>query len=234
MGARKASVVSMPMAIFLSLLAIAFADVIGDDFCYYTILGLEPDPEIPHPESVVIKAYRKLSREYHPDRAGNNPQRQATYLKIQRAYEVLGDRRLRKVYDLAGHEGVKKYEEEKNRPEGMRQQGMFPFGFFHQESDRGETKQIEVGVNLEKIYNGETITINVQKNKLCSRCKGSGAFSKEHFKSCGACGGKGHTMKQMRMGPFVQHVQQTLRCVPRQGETAHEILPYLPRAQGPP
>lgn len=177
----------------------------ADKYCYYTELGFNPDAD-PLPTAADIKkAYRTLSRTYHPDLAGTDEEKRQRYARIQTAYRVLGDVRLRKVFDLMGHDGVKKYEDEKNRPEQAG--GFHPF-FGRPASDRGPTSKLRLKVPLNKVYNGDSFTLKLNKNKICSRCKGSGAHSKEHFRACKKCKGEGFTMENVQFGPFVQQMKQ--------------------------
>lgn len=61
---------------------------------YYSILGLQPGAD----SSAIKVAFRKLAREFHPDR---NPSQEAAnrFLEIKEAYEVLSDPDRREVYD---------------------------------------------------------------------------------------------------------------------------------------
>ena len=63
---------------------------------YYAALGLLPDADI-----VLIKAaYRALAKKYHPDTAGSGPSdAREKFIKIQEAYEVLGNDEARRRYD---------------------------------------------------------------------------------------------------------------------------------------
>ena len=54
---------------------------------YYKVLGVsrEATPDEIH------KAYRKLSRQYHPDMRPNDKEALEKFKEIQNAYDVLGD-----------------------------------------------------------------------------------------------------------------------------------------------
>lgn len=53
-------------------------------------------------EDEIRKAYRKLAREYHPDRRPDDPNAAEKFKEIQQAYEVLGDSDKREQYDRYG------------------------------------------------------------------------------------------------------------------------------------
>src|SRR3954454_7974736 len=50
----------------------------------------------------IKKAYRKLVRQYHPDRNPGDPKAEERFKEVQHAYDVLGDPDKRKQYDRGG------------------------------------------------------------------------------------------------------------------------------------
>ena len=62
---------------------------------YYTVLGVD---EKATPDQIK-KAYRKLARDYHPDRNPDNPEAEEKFKAVQEAYDVLSDEQKRKQYD---------------------------------------------------------------------------------------------------------------------------------------
>ena len=70
----------------------------SDDF--YSILELSKDAS----DKDIKKAYRKLTLKYHPDR-NNSPDADEKIRKINEAYETLGDKRKRQLYDSGVQEG---------------------------------------------------------------------------------------------------------------------------------
>ena len=62
--------------------------------CPYEVLGVDKDCDL----SVIKKAYRKLSLQYHPDR-NNTSEANEKMLRINAAYEEIGDIDQRKSYD---------------------------------------------------------------------------------------------------------------------------------------
>ncbi|EHB87780.1 hypothetical protein HMPREF0737_01331 [Rothia mucilaginosa M508] len=66
---------------------------ITDDF--YKALGVGEDAS----ESDIKKAYRKLSRKYHPDLNPGDEQAEKKFKEISEAYDVLSDKKQREEYD---------------------------------------------------------------------------------------------------------------------------------------
>lgn len=66
---------------------------ITDDF--YKALGVSEDAS----ESDIKKAYRKLSRKYHPDLNPGDEQAEKKFKEISEAYDVLSDKKQREEYD---------------------------------------------------------------------------------------------------------------------------------------
>ncbi len=62
---------------------------------YYAALGLSPDAD----DQAIKRTYRKLAREYHPDRNPGDTQAEERFKEINEAYQVLGDQEKRKKYD---------------------------------------------------------------------------------------------------------------------------------------
>lgn len=62
---------------------------------YYDVLGVSEDAG----QKEIKKAYRKLAREYHPDRNPDKPEAEDKFKEVQEAYDVLSDEEKRKEYD---------------------------------------------------------------------------------------------------------------------------------------
>ena len=62
---------------------------------YYQVLGVDRGASAED----IKKAYRKLAHEHHPDKTGGDGQR---FKEVNEAYQVLGNDRKRKEYDMYG------------------------------------------------------------------------------------------------------------------------------------
>src|SRR5918995_5419892 len=62
---------------------------------YYAILRVSQSANFQE----IKKSYRKLAKKYHPDK-NKSPRAEETIKRINEAFEILSDRRKRKLYDL--------------------------------------------------------------------------------------------------------------------------------------
>jgi len=68
---------------------------------YYEVLGVQRSATADE----IKKAYRKLARQYHPDRNPGDKQAEAKFKEIQEAYDTLSDKTKRGQYDKFGTAG---------------------------------------------------------------------------------------------------------------------------------
>ena len=184
----------------------------GRDF--YKILDLQRGAS----DKDIKKAYRALSKQYHPDKNPGDEAAQQAFVDVAAAYECLSDKEKRRVYDQGGEDALA--EQAKRKAGGG---GGDPFGgmfgnFFGQRQDAGEKRgddiTLDMVVTLEELYSGVVKEVKVKNKQLCEHCRGSGAESENDIHTCKECGGKGHTIHMQPIGPgFVQQVQQQCgRC----------------------
>ncbi|KAG5494894.1 hypothetical protein JIQ42_02510 [Leishmania sp. Namibia] len=177
---------------------------------YYKVLQLEGKREAAT-EKDIRQQFRRLSRLYHPDVAKTEEDK-AKYSQVNRAYEVLSDKRKRKVYDMRGERGLRQLEERdraKDTPGG----GMNPlaqlFGMREDDGLRGADMELEAKVDLAKVFTGGQEVFKISKHKLCRACKGSGADATAAIAQCQRCGGSGVLRQRIRFAPgMIQEVHQ--------------------------
>src|SRR5216683_2430767 len=68
---------------------------------YYETLGVKREAS----EDEIKKAYRKLARQYHPDRNPGDKQAETNFKEVQDAYDILSDKQKRGQYDQFGFAG---------------------------------------------------------------------------------------------------------------------------------
>ena len=170
---------------------------------YYDLLGVDKAAS----KEELKKAFRKLSREHHPDL---NPEDTAAseekFKEINEAYSVLSDSTKRQEYDLRHH--------------GQSSSGM-PFGpgahpdfgsLFEEMFGRAHMRQrqqpptaaepkdkhINFQLPLSKLNTGKPIVthVRIQDEIVCGSCRGVGG---ENVQICETCNGVGQ-VQQMRRG----------------------------------
>lgn len=80
---------------------------------YYSVLGVSQSAK---PEEIK-SAYRKLAKQYHPDRNPGDKSAETKFKQVQEAYGVLRDQRKRQEYDQFGRASVGQWQEQ---PHGQR------------------------------------------------------------------------------------------------------------------
>ncbi len=130
---------------------------------YYEVLGVSSTSS----QEEIKKAYRKLSRKYHPDNAGE--QKRELFDQVQEAYDVLGDKEKREAYDLmmAGGSTIRQEKEEQKRTSqkkennyrdmsaffsGRYQNSFEQFFGFHPGEKGKEQKKSDNPVNTDKLF----------------------------------------------------------------------------------
>jgi molecular chaperone DnaJ len=154
----------------------------------------------------IKKAYRKLAREYHPDRNQGDAAAEERFKEISAAYDVLGDAEKRKEYDagasfggFGGGQG----------PFGPGGGGPGGFGgvdlgdifgsVFNRgggrrarpQQVRGRDLETDVTLTFDQAINGAQISVTVPKSSRCGTCRGSGAKPGTSPTTCPRCGGRG-------------------------------------------
>jgi len=155
----------------------------------------------------IKKAYRKLARQYHPDRNPGDEKAEARFKEISAAYDTLGDPEKRKQYDRGagpfGGAGPA-------NPFGGGGGGFDTSGFGDILSDlfgratggsgggRGPTREqpgrdveTEVRLSFDQAIEGAQVPLQVATSQPCPTCRGTGAKPGTAPKVCPVCHGRG-------------------------------------------
>ena len=156
---------------------------------YYDILGVSKDSTAEE----IKKVYRKLSKEHHPDRGGDENR----FKEISEAYTILGDSQKRAQYDNSLNNPFSGGSFDPNDLFN----NFFNQGRQRQRQQSGEDLSITIQVSLEEIHTGGTKKIRYQRRIIdkrqrplvCTTCNGTGTVSlMGPFRTkCSSCNGKG-------------------------------------------
>jgi molecular chaperone DnaJ len=179
---------------------------------YYRVLGVSDTASAKDIKS----AYRKLSRQYHPDANSGDAAAEERFKEVSAAYDVVGDAERRKEYDEIRRLGPGAA----GFPGGGSSGGGFQFqdvgdlgdllgGLFGRQGGgrargtgphRGQDLETELHLTFEDAVAGITTVVHLTSDAGCSTCHGSGARPGTSPRPCASCGGRGVVADNQ--GPF--------------------------------
>jgi molecular chaperone DnaJ len=164
---------------------------------YYNVLGVDRGIT----QEDLKKTYKKLSKQYHPDKKGGNEEK---FKEISEAYNTLGDEQKRREYDMGGRNPFGGHHHHGGGP-GMDDIFKQFFGGQRQQQRvrKGKTLNIPLTVTLEEVFHGITKTLKYNRNINCVGCNGRGGETN----TCNVCGGRGWN-ERMVGNAFFRQVQK--------------------------
>ncbi|CAG8136395.1 unnamed protein product [Penicillium salamii] len=204
------------LRLMIAVAIVLFSVVVIAAEDYYKVLGLDKSAS----ERDIKRAYRTLSKKYHPDKNPGDDNAREKFVTIADAYEVLSTSKLRKVYDQYGHDGVEQHR--KGETAGGSHD---PFDLFSRffgggghsghapGHRRGPDMEVRAALPLRDFYNGREINFLVEKQQICDSCEGTG--SKDHqVETCDRCNGRGAVIQKHMLAPgmFQQVQMQCDKC----------------------
>lgn len=191
---------------------------------YYEVLGLDRNAS----SEEIKKNYRKLARQYHPDKNPGDKSSEAKFKEVQEAYDILSDDSKRSAYDQFGHNAFDPssmgggaggpgfngnfsdiFENVFGDIFGDRQGG----GGRGPAQQRGADLRFSIELPLDKVVFGSETTLRIPTWVVCKECQGSGAAKGTSPTVCNDCEGMG----QIRMQRGFFTVQQTCPTCRGQG-----------------
>ncbi|MGN6373655.1 MAG: molecular chaperone DnaJ [Solirubrobacteraceae bacterium] len=170
---------------------------------YYKTLGVDKKAS---PEELK-KAYRKLARQYHPDRNQGDKQAEERFKEISQAYDVLGDPEKRKQYDSGsgpfaagapggGFGGFGNFDFDASSMGDIlsnlfRGGGQARGTRARSRPERGADLEAQVQISFDQAISGAQIPLSVPTTGICTTCHGTGARPGTTPKVCPRCEGRG-------------------------------------------
>jgi molecular chaperone DnaJ len=171
---------------------------------YYKTLGVDKKAT---PEQIK-KSYRKLARQYHPDRNPDDKQAEARFKEISQAHDVLGDPEKRKQYES----GSGPFATGAGPGGGFGGFGNFDFDASSMgdilsnlfggstsgrrvrtqpRSERGADLEAQVSITFDQAVAGAQVPLQVPMHATCPTCHGTGAKPGTAPSVCPRCEGRG-------------------------------------------
>lgn len=171
---------------------------------YYDILGIDKNAS----SDDIKKAYRKIAKEYHPDKNPDNKEAEEKFKQAAEAYETLSDDSKRKNYDMFGSNGRQnQFSGFSGGFEDIFSQFDHIFNFGNRRQKKGSDIKISIQLTLLDIINGCSKKVRYNRDVTCATCNGVGGSSQT---TCSGCNGSGHRVS-VQQTPFGR-IQQTIVC----------------------
>ncbi len=156
----------------------------------------------------IKKAYRKLAKEWHPDKHKGDAAAEEKFKAINNAYEVLSDAQKRAQYDqfgsTDGFQGGGDYSQYGGFGGGFNVNDIFEtffgggggMGFGGQaQTQQGRDLEMRIAITFEEACFGTDKDIVLTRLAACDRCHGSGGEPDSKVETCGTCNGAGQVRR---------------------------------------
>lgn len=187
---------------------------------YYEVLGLSKGAS----KEEIKKSYRKLAKEYHPDR-NKSEGAESKFKEVQEAYEVLSDEQKRGAYDQYGFAGTQAFSSNGGGFSGFSGDlggfedllgGLFgsSFGGFgssnrRENNNRGADIELNIQIDFFDAIFGSEKEIEYKRYIKCKKCNGSGSKNGK-LKTCNTCSGRGQVTQVQNT--FFGRMQVVTNC----------------------
>jgi molecular chaperone DnaJ len=208
---------------------------------FYADLGVSKNAD----DKEIKSAFRKKAKVCHPD---VNPGATEEWMRVSKAYDVLGDEEKKKKYDMFGEAGLENNGFGGGGGQGFSGEGVdlsdifqsffggggqgFSGGRQQQQQRgpaRGDDLRFDLDVDFQMACFGGEEKIKIRHLECCDLCRGDGIKPGSKKRSCGTCGGRGIVLQMMQtpMGNF--QAQQACPTCRGAGDIIDE---YCPKCSG--
>lgn len=191
---------------------------------YYSILGISKSAS----QDEIKAAYRKMSKELHPDKHKGDKGKEEKFKEVNQAYETLSDPKKRQMYDQFGEAGARSGGSGFGGGQGF---GGFDFSNFQQgdlsgfadmfgdlfgggraqrEPLEGGDREVSIMLTLHDVIRDAERTIRIRKFEVCPECTGSGAEKGSKMVQCPECSGTGQVTRITQS--LFGRMQQRMMC----------------------
>ncbi|KAI5288232.1 DnaJ- protein scj1 [Ascosphaera acerosa] len=188
---------------------------------YYEVLGIDRSATTRD----IKKAYRSLSKRYHPDKNPGDDTAQQKFVEVSEAYDVLSTKKTKEIYDKYGHEGLERHNRGGNAAGAAAHDPFDVFsrffgfgshgghghghGFPGQHGQRrGPDMNLKLYLPLRDFYTGADHELSIEKQVVCDECDGTGSADR-HTDTCSQCGGSGMLVRKQMFAPGIYQQVQT-------------------------
>ena len=175
---------------------------------YYEVLGVQKGAS----DDEIKKAFRRKSKEYHPDLHPGDKEAEEKFKEVNEAYQVLSDADKRDKYDRFGHAGVDPNFGAGGGGFNGGGFGGFDFGDIFGDifgggfgggrtrngPKRGADIRQVIDITFEEAAFGCSKKINVTAQEKCESCGGTGAKKGTPVETCQNCHGTGRVQTRQR------------------------------------
>jgi len=169
----------------------------------YSVLGVDKKASAEE----IKKAYRKLARQYHPDRNPGDEKAEERFKEISEAHDVLSDPEKRAAYDrggdsifggrgpnpfAGGFEGAGGFSDILSNLFGGAAGGATGAGRRARSSpERGHDLEAEIQIGFDQAVSGAQVPLTIPVSERCATCNGTGARPGTSPSVCPRCEGRG-------------------------------------------
>lgn len=187
---------------------------------HYKVLGVKEDAS----QEEIKKAFRDLSKIYHPDKNNGDQSSEEKFKQINESYSILSDENKRREYELKRkfENDNQNYDSIFGRTEAysaydiyrqffndsdINMDDFFGNGGARQRQKKAPSLNVKIQLSFEDTYYGCKKTVSFARKVKCSKCNGTGSAN-GIVSQCAFCDGSGRITINQRRGPIVFSQEQ--------------------------